>query len=212
MTRLGRALAGAQIKRNVGPAPVVDEELHGDEGFGARIRRDHGLGTISRHAFIAYDTFAILSAHGASEHLFVGHGRNGLENLGLLVANDVGVEGNGRLHGGQRDELEDMVGHHVAQRSGLVVVTAALLHADGFGHGDLDMIDVAAVPDRLEDAVGEAKDQDVLDGLLAEVMVDAVDLLFVQDLPDLLVQVARRIIIVAEWFFDDDAPPAAGLR
>ena len=38
------------------------------------------------------------------------------------------------------------------------------------------MIDELAVPDRLEDAVCEAKDSEVLDCFLAEVVVDAEDL------------------------------------
>ena len=44
------------------------------------------------------------------------------------------------------------------------------------------MIDVAAVPDRLEDSVGEAERQDVLHRFFAQIVVDAVDLLFVGDL------------------------------
>ena len=62
----------------------------------------------------------------------------------------------------------------------VVVVAAAALDADRLGDGDLHVVDVAAVPDRLEDAVGEAEDHQVLDGLLAEVVIDAVDLLLVE--------------------------------
>ena len=81
-----------------------------------------------------------------------------------------------RLHRRQREELEHVVLDHVAQRAGLLVVAAAPLDAERLGDGDLHVVDVAAVPERLEDAVGEAEDQDVLDRLLAEVVVDAVDL------------------------------------
>ena len=41
---------------------------------------------------------------------------------------------------------------------------------------------------RLEEAVGEAEDQDVLHRLLAQVVVDAVDLVLVKDAAQLLVQ------------------------
>jgi hypothetical protein len=50
------------------------------------------------------------------------------------------------------------------------------------------VIDIAPVPDRLENAVGEAEHQNVLDRLLAQVMVDAIDLLLVQDLANFFVQ------------------------
>ena len=59
----------------------------------------------------------------------------------------------------------------------LLVVRAATLDADLLGHGDLHVVDVLPVPQRLEDAVGEAEDEQVLDRLLAEVVVDAIDLL-----------------------------------
>ena len=69
-----------------------------------------------------------------------------------------------------------MVLEHVAQGAGLVVVVGPVLDAERLGDGDLNVVDVIAVPDRLEDRVGEAEDHDVLDGLFAQVVVDAVDL------------------------------------
>ncbi|MGX1327379.1 hypothetical protein AB7M56_001878 [Bradyrhizobium elkanii] len=44
------------------------------------------------------------------------------------------------------------------------------------------MVDVVAIPDRLEHAVGEAQHQDVLDGFLAEIVIDPVDLVLVHQL------------------------------
>ena len=44
------------------------------------------------------------------------------------------------------------------------------------GHGDLDVVHVAAIPERLEDAVAEPEDEQVADRLLAQVVIDAVDL------------------------------------
>ncbi len=49
--------------------------------------------------------------------------------------------------------------------------------AELFVDGDLDVVDMVAIPDRFEHAVGKAQHQDVLDGFLAEVMIDPVDLL-----------------------------------
>ena len=66
--------------------------------------------------------------------------------------------------------------HHVAQRAGGIVEPAAMLDADGLRDRDLHVIDVIAVPQRLEDRIREAQDHDVLHGLFAEIMVDPVDL------------------------------------
>ena len=73
-----------------------------------------------------------------------------------------------------------MVRHHVAQRAGCVVEAAAVTDAEFLVDRDLDVVDVVTVPDRLEHAVGEAQDEDVLDGFLAQVMIDPVDLVFSQ--------------------------------
>src|SRR5205823_11969288 len=66
-----------------------------------------------------------------------------------------------------------------------------------------------AVPHRLEDAVGEAEDEDVLDRLLAEVVIDPIDLLLREDAGDLAVERPRALQVAAERLLDDDAGPAA---
>ena len=71
------------------------------------------------------------------------------------------------------------------------------------------MIDVAAIPDGLENAVGETKDQDVLNGFLAEIVIDAKVWFFLEHLADFAVQRLRRFEIAAERLLDDDAPPVA---
>ena len=86
----------------------------------------------------------------------------------------VGVERARRLHRGQRQNLKQVIRDHVAQCASLLVIAAAHLDAERFGHRDLHVIDVTTIPDRLEDAVAEAEDQDVLDGLLAEVVINAI--------------------------------------
>ncbi len=104
-----------------------------------------------------------------------------------------------------------MIGHHVAKRARSFVKAATVLDADGFGRGDLHVVDVVAVPERLDDVVGKAEDHDVLHGLFAEVMIDAVDLLFGQNLVQFLIQLLGRFEIVTKRLFDDNARPMASL-
>ena len=75
-----------------------------------------------------------------------------------------------------------MVLDDVVRDAGLLVELAAALDADLLGDGDLHVVDVLAVPERLEEAVGEAEDEEVLDRLLAEVVIDAEDLRLVERL------------------------------
>ena len=80
-----------------------------------------------------------------------GSGREGgRQHVGLLRAHRMCVEADRRLHRDQRQQLEQMVRHHVAQRAGCVIETAAVADAELFVDGDLDMVDVITIPDRLE--------------------------------------------------------------
>ncbi len=104
-----------------------------------------------------------------------------------------------------------MVLEDVADRTGTLVVARTSFDADRLGDGDLDVIDELPVPDRLEDAVGEAEGQHVLDRLLAQVMVDPEDLLLVEVLPEHRVELTRRCEVVAERLLDDEARPPGDL-
>ena len=106
--------------------------------------------------------------------------RDRLEHLDLLVAHLVGLEGRRRLHAHEREQLQHVVLDQVAQRARLVVVARPRADPDVLGGRDLDVVDEVAVPDRLEHVVGEPERHHVLDGLLAQVVVDAVDLLLAE--------------------------------
>ena len=80
------------------------------------------------------------------------------------------------------------------------------------GHGDLHVIDVLLVPERLEDAVGEAQHQQVLHRLLAEVVIDAVGLAFGEGLADGADDFAGAVQIAADRLLDDDAREGQILR
>ena len=105
----------------------------------------------------------------------------------------------------QRQQLQHVVLHEVAQRARLVVVAGARADADVLGRGDLDVVDVVAVPDRLEHVVREPERHHVLDGLLAQVVVDAEDLLLAEDARDDLLELARRLEVGAERLLDHHA-------
>ena len=72
-----------------------------------------------------------------------------------------------------------MVLEHVAQYADAVIKTGTVFQADFFRYGDLNMVDVVAIPNRLEDSIGKAGEENVLYGFFAEIMVNAIDLVFV---------------------------------
>ena len=105
-----------------------------------------------------------------------------------------------------------MVLDDVADRAGLLVEGPAAADGDLLGHGDLHRLDRAAVPERLEDRVAEAEGQEVLDGLLAEVVVDPVRLRLGQHRRQGAAELAGAGEVAAEGLLDHHAGPRALVR
>ena len=80
-----------------------------------------------------------------------------------------------------------MVLHHVAQRADAVIIGNPAFKAHRLAHGDLHMVDMARIPQRLEQHVAEAQRDQILHRLLAEIMIDAVNPVFGKQRADHLV-------------------------
>ena len=208
---LGRALrkplAGPHVERHAGPAPVVDGQPRGHVRLRLGLGVDVRLLAIPRYLGGGHPARAVLAADDVGGVLR-GTGDRA-QDLDLLVAQRIGLERRGRLHRHEAHELEEVVLQDVARGAGLLVEGAAVLDADRLRHRDLHVVDVAAVPEWLEDPVAEPEDEQVADRLLAQVVVDAVDLRFAEDLADLAIEPLRGIEVVPERLLDDDPPPAA---
>ena len=105
-----------------------------------------------------------------------------------------------------------MVLDHVADRAGLLVEAPRPCDAEALGHGDLHAIDVVAVPDRLQERIGEAEIEQVLHRLLAEIVVDAEDRVLGEDRRAASRLSARAEAVAPERLLDDDAGVAARSR
>ena len=192
---LGQPLARTDVERHVRPAPVVHVQPERGERLRERSRRDVLLVAITWHVLAQHPAFRILPPDRRAGHLFVADRPDRAQNLHLLVAHGVGFERQRRLHRDEREQLQRVILHDVAQGARLVVVRAPALDTDLLRHGDLHRIDKVRRPHRLEDRVGETKRQDVLHRLLAEVVVDPVDLILLEDALENARQLARRFEI-----------------
>ena len=97
--------------------------------------------------------------------------------------------------------------HHVAEGPGALVEAGPGVDREGLGHVDLDVVDVVAVPDGLEQTVGEAEGQDVLGRLLPQEVVDPVDLVGGEDAVHGVVEHLGRLQVGAERLLHDDPGP-----
>src|SRR6202034_4253421 len=204
----GQPLSRPQIERHTRPTPVVHEKGDGRVGVGLGIRTDARLLPETGDILAADGGRTILAGDSVCEHLLRFHDAYRAQQLGTLVAYRVRPERRAGLHGDRRQYLPQVILDHVAQRAGFLVIRAAAFHPDGFRRGDLHVVHIIPTPQRLEDAVAEAKREDVLYGLLAEIMVDAVDLGFVEDFMQLRAQLLSAGQVVPERLFHYNAAPA----
>ncbi len=131
--------------------------------------------------------------------------RHGAEQRVQRVLQRLGVTARRRLDRHAREDLHEVVDHHVAQRADGVVEVAAVGDAEALGHRDLHRRDVVAVPYRFEQGVREAQEQRLGEPHLPEEVVDPVQLGLVEVLVDLVVERPRRGQVVAEGLLHDDA-------
>ena len=75
----------------------------------------------------------------------------------------------------RRQHLEHVVLQDVADRARAVVETAPVGDVESLRHSDLDAVHVVAIEQRLDDAVGEPCEQDVLHRVQPQPVVDPVD-------------------------------------
>src|ERR1700686_2027603 len=132
-------------------------------------------------------------------------GGNRPEYLDLLIADSVAIYARRGFHGQKSHDLKHVVFDHVADRPGVVVELPPPLDPELFCHCNLHTLDVIPVPDRLQKAVGEAKEQKIEDRLFTEVVVDTKDSRFRKHGMKSSIQLLRRGKIMSKGLFDNDS-------
>src|SRR5438045_3769487 len=97
-----------------------------------------------------------------------------------------------------------MVLENVPCDTRFIEIGAAPFHAQRLRNRDLDIVDIAMVPQQLEESVGKSQDQDVLDRLFTEIVVDTIDLSLGEAGAEVGIKRPRRVQVVAEWLFNND--------
>ena len=165
---------------------------------------------VARQGITAGATRAVLTAYAAVPGLGLIGEPSGLQHLGLFIADGLGVVAARGFHGREGQHLGEVVLHHVPEGTRGFVVARALFHANGFCCRDLNVVDVIAVPDRLENGVRKAHHQDVLNRLFAEIVVDAEDLVFLPAAFDHAIEFLGTGVVAAKGFFNHH-PAALGI-
>src|SRR5436190_23429788 len=173
-TRDRKRFTGADVKRHPEPAPGINVQFEGGKGFHFGIRRDARLSAVTVE----------LTAH----KIFWIERRDRLQHLDLFIANRFAVGANGGFHRDISHHLKKMILHYVADGADLFVESAPALDSEIFGHGYLHAFDMRAIPKRLEHRIAKTEEQHAMHRLLAEVMVYAEDVLFIERLQQYLIE------------------------
>src|SRR4030095_15164618 len=105
-----------------------------------------------------------------------------------------------------------MVLNHVANGAGVIIDRPPALNPEILRHGDLDALDLIAIPERLEERILEAEEHHVMHWSFSQIMIDAEDVLFVESAEQNLVKRLRGAKVVPEGFFNDNASALSTFR
>src|SRR5262245_65172596 len=97
-----------------------------------------------------------------------------------------------------------MVLQHVLERSDAIVVAGSTFEGQRLVPDDVDPGDMATVPDRLNNAVGEPRAQDVLDSCHRKEVVDAENRLLGIEPGQKAIERDRSTQVFAEWLLQHD--------
>lgn len=193
---LVQSLAGLEDERNAIPTLVLNVSNHSAEGWAPGILWNGIVLLVSW--LVAIKGLAIL----ADNDVLWLNGWDGLENANFLISDILGGERDWTLHRQQGQNLQEMVLHDITDDAKLIEVTSTTLGAKWFLEGDLDVIDVIAVPSCVEERVAESENEDVLDHLLSEVVINAEDLLLLPVWCESRLKISRALQVLTKWLLD----------
>src|SRR5271155_887254 len=194
----------AEIEGNSSPSPIGDAKFESHEGFRVAMLLADVLQVPWNRAAIGKAS-AILAAHGESRHVRFIDWQQRLQHFQLFIAQRIGPERIRRLHRNKAKELHHVVLDHIADGARFLIVTAAPFDAECLGDGDLHVIDMRVVPQRLQQDVREAQRHEVLHRFLAEIVINAEDVSLEEDGTDHIVDGRGALAVPADWLLDDDA-------
>ena len=100
-----------------------------------------------------------------------------------------------------------MILYHVADGAGFFVIFSARTNAHDLRNDNLYVVNIFLIPERLEDAIGEAEREKVLHRFFSHIMINAVCLVLTKNASDFAVELLGRGQIAAKGLFDHHACP-----
>src|SRR5947207_4528953 len=170
-----QAFAGADVEGNSRPAPVLNEQFERHKGVCGRVGCDAFLFLVTHNLLSINYARGVLRAYCPLCYLFWSKQGDGPQDLHFFIADGIRIKGDGWLHCCQAENLHNVVLYHVTNSPGLLIVLCARADAQALSNYNLYMVNILCIPERLKDTIGEAECQQILNGLLAHIVINAVD-------------------------------------
>ena len=106
------------------------------------------------------------------------------------------------------EHLQKIALSDIAQRPHVIVKPTTVLDAEGLKQSDMDALHEMAIPFPFEQVVPETERQNVLQHLLAKIVVNAEDLFFFKQFRETRVKRFPCFLVAPERLFDDDTRPS----
>ena len=200
-------LPRSYVKRYTGPSPILDREFNCSKRVGRGVWRNIGFLVISGYGLAIHHSRIILATHGRTQYPFGAEWKNRAKNLFLFITHRVCFERNGRLHGGKRKQLKEVIRYHVTECAGAFIIPSTLLNPHGFCGSDLNMVNILPVPNRLENTVAKSERHNILYRFFPEIVINSVNLVLIEHFFELLIQGTGRLVIMPKGFLNDHTPP-----
>src|SRR4029077_2996799 len=104
--RFWKAFPDTHVNRNIGPAPVVNEQAQRHEGFRLGIRLHVWFLTITGNRFAIDRAFGVLAAHNIRRDLTLRETTKGSDDFDFFVTDTVGAQVHRRSHWGKKKKNE----------------------------------------------------------------------------------------------------------
>src|SRR5580692_8389397 len=100
-----------------------------------------------------------------------------------------------------------MVRHHIAQCTRLFIERRAVFNSYRLSGGDFNIVNVVPVPDRLEQRIAEAENEDVLHCFFAKIVVNPVHRFLVEYAVHYVIEYVRRFQVPPEGLLQNNSRP-----
>lgn len=194
------ALAGAKVKGDSLPTRDAGHDFECGEGIGAGLLGDVLFVAVGRDVLAIDIPFRILSLQDEVIQVCRRRQVELFQGIESAYADPLFIL---QTHGQKCGDLKEMTLEHVAEGPRVLEVSGPSLEACGFVCGDFDVMNEGVFEKPLEDGICVAEIVHIAHRLLAEIVIEEIDIVLLEAADQLFACPFKTFEVVSHGFFDD---------